>query len=49
MVREKLGEKNNFQGGAKVRENLDIVSVRNNSANSIYVALKILEIVKVGK
>ena len=50
MVREKLGENKYF---FKVRQKsgkiFGIVSVRNNSANSIYVAVKILEIERVGK
>ena len=49
MVREKLGKTNNFfKVGQKSRKIFDIVLVRNNSANSIYVALKILEIERVG-
>ena len=38
-----------FKVGQKSGKIFDIVSVRNNLANSIYVALKILEIEKVGK
>ena len=42
MVREKLGEKIIFKVGQKSEIIFDSVAVRNHSANSIYVALKIL-------
>ena len=38
-----------FKEGQRSGKSFDIVSVRNNSVNSIYVALKILEMERLGK